>query len=417
MAISLYSHQLQALEKMKNGCILCGKVGSGKSITALAYYYLREGGEFSSLMGADYMPMGDPSRDLYIITTARKRDMKEWEGELSPFLLSVHRDANLYRNNVVVDSWNNIGKYINVKDAFFIFDEQRVVGSGAWVKSFLKITKANEWILLSATPGDTWQDYIPVFIANGFYKNRSEFIREHIIYNPRVKFPKIDRYLNTGRLIHLRRSILVDMDFKRDTIAHHEDVYVHYDISKYRDITRLRWNPWQNKPIENASELCYSMRKVVNSDISRSLAVLELLKKHPRIIIFYNFDYELDILKGLDYGKDVEFAEWNGHKHQPVPEGKSWVYLVQYTAGCEGWNCTKTDTIIFYSQNYSYKVMEQAAGRIDRLNTPYTDLYYYHLKTRSGIDLAISKALNNKKQFNEMRFARHYGNSEKRRIT
>ena len=387
MAISLYSHQLQALEKMKNGCILCGKVGSGKSITALAYYYLREGGEFSSLMGADYMPMGDPSRDLYIITTARKRDMKEWEGELSPFLLSVHRDANLYRNNVVVDSWNNIGKYINVKDAFFIFDEQRVVGSGAWVKSFLKITKANEWILLSATPGDTWQDYIPVFIANGFYKNRSEFIREHIIYNPRVKFPKIDRYLNTGRLIRLRRSILVDMDFKRDTIAHHEDVYVHYDISKYRDITRLRWNPWQNKPIENSSELCYSMRKVVNSDISRSLAVLELLKKHPRVIIFYNFDYELDILKGLDYGKDVELAEWNGHKHQPVPEGKSWVYLVQYTAGCEGWNCTKTDTIIFYSQNYSYKVMEQAAGRIDRLNTPYTDLYYYHLKTRSGIDL------------------------------
>ena len=410
MAISLYSHQLQALEKMKNGCILCGKVGSGKSITALAYYYLREGGEFSSLMGADYMPMGDPSRDLYIITTARKRDMKEWEGELSPFLLSVHRDANLYRNNVVVDSWNNIGKYINVKDAFFIFDEQRVVGSGAWVKSFLKITKANEWILLSATPGDTWQDYIPVFIANGFYKNRSEFIREHIIYNPRVKFPKIDRYLNTGRLIRLRRSILVDMDLKRDTIAHHEDVYVHYDISKYRDITRLRWNPWQNKPIENSSELCYSMRKVVNSDISRSLAVLELLKKHPRVIIFYNFDYELDILKGLDYGKDVELAEWNGHKHQPVPEGKSWVYLVQYTAGCEGWNCTKTDTIIFYSQNYSYKVMEQAAGRIDRLNTPYTDLYYYHLKTRSGIDLAISKALNNKKQFNEMRFAKRYSN-------
>lgn len=336
--------------------------------------------------------------------------MKEWEGELSPFLLSVHRDANLYRNNVVVDSWNNIGKYINVKDAFFIFDEQRVVGSGAWVKSFLKITKANEWILLSATPGDTWQDYIPVFIANGFYKNRSEFIREHIIYNPRVKFPKIDRYLNTGRLIRLRRSILVDMDFKRDTIAHHEDVYVHYDISKYRDITRLRWNPWQNKPIENSSELCYSMRKVVNSDISRSLAVLELLKKHPRVIIFYNFDYELDILKGLDYGKDVELAEWNGHKHQPVPEGKSWVYLVQYTAGCEGWNCTKTDTIIFYSQNYSYKVMEQAAGRIDRLNTPYTDLYYYHLKTRSGIDLAISKALNNKKQFNEMRFAKRYSN-------
>lgn len=406
MAIKLYEHQLKVLEKMKSGCILCGKVGSGKSITALAYYYLQEGGEISSLMGQEYIPMGDPPRDLYIITTARKRDMKEWEGELAPFLLSPSREASLYSNKVVVDSWNNIGKYMDVKNAFFMFDEQRVVGSGAWVKSFLKITRTNRWVLLSATPGDTWQDYIPVFIANGFYKNRTEFVREHIVYNHRVKFPQIDRYLNIGRLIRLRNSILVDMDFQRDTVPHHEDVYVCYDISAYRDLTRLRWNPWQNKPIENASELCYLMRRVVNSDDSRSAAVLGLMEKHPRAIIFYNFDYELDILKSLSYPEGTELAEWNGHKHQPIPESKGWVYLVQYTAGCEGWNCIKTDTIIFYSQNYSYKVMEQAAGRIDRLNTPYTDLYYFHLKTRSGIDLAISKALNVKKNFNEGKFVK-----------
>lgn len=402
--IRLYDHQLDALKKMKNGCILCGKVGSGKSITALAYYYLRNGGFFSSLTGGDYMPMNDPPEDLYIVTTARKRDTKEWEGELAPFLLSTVPDANLYRNKVVVDSWNNIGKYKDIENAFFIFDEQRVVGSGAWVKSFLKIAKANKWILLSGTPGDTWQDYIPVFIANGFYKNRTEFTREHIVYARFSKFPKIDRYLNTGRLIRLRRSILVDMDFKRSTATHHENVYVSYDISKYRDIGRTRWNPWRDKPIENASELCYALRRIVNSDESRSVAVLELMEGHPRAIIFYNFDYELDILKNLGYGEDVEIAEWNGHKHQPVPEAKRWVYLVQYTAGCEGWNCITTDTIIFYSQNYSYKVMEQAAGRIDRLTTPYANLWYYHLKSFSGIDLAIAKALKAKKNFNEGKF-------------
>ncbi len=404
--IQLYDYQIEAIRQMKNGCILCGGVGSGKSLTALAYFYLHEGGELDSLMGNDYFPMGDPLRDLYIITTARKRDTKEWEGELSPFLLSTNPESNLYSNKVVVDSWNNIGKYSDVKGAFFIFDEQRVVGSGAWVKSFLKIAKSNEWILLSATPGDTWQDYIPVFIANGFYKNRSEFKREHIVYNPIAKFPKIDRYLNTGRLIRLRNKILVNMDFRRETVSHHEDVYVRYDISAYKDIMRLRWNIWDDKPIENASGLCYALRKIVNSDISRSVAVLEIFEKHPRAIIFYNFDYELEILKNLGYGKDVEIAEWNGHKHQPIPNGGKWVYLVQYNAGAEGWNCIKTDTIIFYSQNYSYKVMTQASGRIDRLNTPFTDLYYYHLKTRSGIDLAISKALAAKKNFNEMKFVR-----------
>lgn len=400
--ISLFDYQLDAVSRMRNGCILCGGVGSGKSRTSLAYYYKEQGGVLGT---KNYVRMKNP-KDLYIITTARKRDTLEWEGELSYFLLSTNPKVNGYKNKVIVDSWNNIQKYKNVTDSFFIFDEQRVVGSGVWVKSFLKITKSNDWILLSATPGDTWQDYIPVFIANGFYRNRTEFCNEHIIYSRFSKFPKIDRYINTGRLIRLRDRILVDMDFKRETVAHHEDVIVQYDISKYKETMRNRWDPYNNEPITNASGLCYILRKIINSDESRQIALMDILESRPRVIVFYNFDYELDILKGLHYGKDVQIAEWNGHSHQPIPTSKSWVYLVQYTAGCEGWNCIKTDTIVFYSQNYSYKVMAQAAGRIDRLNTPYTDLYYYHLKSRSGIDLAISKALRDKKKFNETRWVK-----------
>lgn len=404
MGIGLYDYQIDAVNRMRNGCILNGGVGSGKSRTALAYYYLRNDGDPSSLCGDDYIPMGDPPKDLYIITTARKRDTKEWEADMVPFLLSTNSEINLYSNKITVDSWNNITKYKDVTDAFFIFDEDRVTGSGVWVKSFLKIAKSNEWIILSATPGDCWMDYLAVFIANGFYKNKTEFLREHVVYSRFSKFPKIDRYLNTGRLIRLRNRILIDMDFHRDTIPHHEDVYVSYDTTAYKDICRTRWNPWDNKPIENASEFCYSLRKIVNSDEARQVALLEIIEDHPRAIIFYNFDYELDILKSIYYGDDFEIAEWNGHKHQEIPKGDKWIYLVQYNAGNEGWNCIRTDTIIFYSQNYSYKIMIQAAGRIDRLNTPYKDLYYYHIKSRSGIDLAISKALKNKKQFNERKF-------------
>lgn len=400
MGISLRDYQIDAVNKMKNGCILCGGVGSGKSRTALAYYYIRNDGVIDD--SSEYIPMGDPPKDLYIITTARKRDTLEWEGELSPFLLSTKQDINSYHNKVVIDSWNNIKKYADVEDAFFIFDEQRVIGSGTWVKAFLKIAKANEWILLSATPGDTWQDYIPVFVANGFYKNKSEFIREHIIYSRFSKFPKVDRYLNTGRLIRLRNKILVNMDFKRKTVSHHEDIYTKYDVETYKKVGRTRWNIYKDEPILNAAELCRVWRKIVNTDQSRQVALLEIIEKHPKAIIFYNFDYELELLKTIF--ANYEVAEWNGHKHQPVPNGNAWVYLVQYNAGAEGWNCITTDTIIFYSQNYSYKIMEQSAGRIDRLNTPYTDLYYYHLKSYSSIDMAISKALSNKKKFNEGRW-------------
>ena len=409
----LRDYQMDAVNKMKNGCILNGGVGSGKSRTGLYYYFKEQGGSINP----DYKPMKNKPRDLYIITTAMKRDSLEWVGELANFRLSTDPKKNALNGGVsiTIDSWNNIKKYSNIYGAFFIFDEDRVTGSGAWVKAFLKIANKNKWIILSATPGDTYEQYWPVFVANRFYKNKSEFCREHIIYSRYTKWPQIDRYVGTKKLDKLRDMILIDMDFERSTKSHHEDVYVQYDVRKYKEAIKNRWDPYKNEPIQQASGLCYVLRRIVNEDESRVVALLEILEKTPRAIIFYNFDYEREILLHVisemgqrsDYYEDVyDVAEWSGHAHQPIPNSEKWVYLVQYTAGCEGWNCIKTDTIIFYSQNYSYKVIEQASGRINRMNTPYTDLYYYHIKSRSGIDLAISKALDQKKKFNERKFTK-----------
>lgn len=396
----LYDFQMEAVKKGFSGCIFNGGVGTGKSRTGLYFYFKEQGGWIE---GSDHTPMRNP-KDLYIITTAAKRDKNEWQSEMAWFRLSDDPKLNYYSNKVVVDSWNNIKKYVEVRDSFFIFDEDKVCGSGAWVKAFLKIAKQNDWIILSATPGDTWIDYVPVFIANGFYKNKTEFSREHIVYSRFSKYPKIDRYVNTGRLMRLRNRILIDMDFHRHTIPHHEDVYCNYDIPLYKDVIRRRWDPYKDEPLKQASDLCYLLRKIVNSDETRQVKLLEILEEHPRAIIFYSYDYERDILLNLGYGDDVEIAEWTGHKHEPIPESEKWVYLVNYSSGAEGFNCISTNTIVFYSQTYSYKTLTQAAGRIDRLNTKFIDLYYYHLKSRSGIDLAISKALREKKKFNEIRW-------------
>ena len=399
----LRDYQLDAVKRMRTGCILNGGVGSGKSRTSIFYYFKENGGWLDRYK---VIPMKNP-KDLIIITTAQKRNLNEWDEELVPFLLYPDKETRktYYGNKVFIDSWNNIKKYDDIRDAFFIFDEDRVTGSGAWVKSFLKIAKYNDWIILSASPGDMWSDYEAVFIANGFFRNKTEFRNEHFVYSRFAKFPQVIAYRNETRLIRLRDSILVDMDFDRKTVPHHENVDCTYDKMKYRDVMRNRWDPYKNEPIQQAAGLCYVLRRIVNEDDSRQVALLELIEKHPKAIIFYNFDYELEILKNLTYPDGTKIAEYNGHIHQPLPTGDKWVYLVNYTAGNAGWNCIKTDTIIFYSQNYSYKVMLQSAGRIDRLNTPYTDLYYYHLKSRSGIDLAISKALAQKKKFNEKRFA------------
>lgn len=399
-------NQQNALNRLKSGSILVGGVGSGKSRTALAYYFCKEcKGSMEVNYSGEWSRMRYP-KDLYIITTAAKRDKLEWDKELYSF--------NLFRNEpekginpevkIVVDSWNNINKYTNVCGAFFIFDEQRVVGTGVWSKSFIQITKKNRWILLSATPGDKWEDYISVFIANGFYKNKTEFVRRHLVFSKFTNYPKVERYLEVERLEKLRSLVLIDMKVVRETKKHKSIISVSYDKENYDLVIRDRWNIFEDEPIENISSFSSVLRKIVNSDNDRIVQVKELIRANPRTIIFYNFDYELEILR--EVGKELEIytAEWNGHKHMPVPDYDNWVYLVQYNAGAEGWECTTTNVIIFYSLNYSYRMMIQAAGRIDRRNTPYKDLYYYYLKSRSSIDNAIMRSLENKKDFNERKF-------------
>lgn len=399
MTVDLYPHQQDALKKLKNGSVLCGGVGSGKSRTALAYYMNQIGARKWGEITHAVFP-----KDLYIITTARKRDTLEWDKECSFFCLSRNAECSLDGITVTIDSWNNIGKYVDVTDAFFIFDEQRVVGYGAWVKSFFKITKSNEWILLSATPGDTWMDYMPLFVANGFYKNKTDFCQQHVVWSRYSKFPKVERYVETGKLIRLRKSILVDMPYPKWAKKHRINILTDYD-KDIEEFLEKRWNPFMSEPIQDVSGYCYLSRKMTNAHLSRLDMLKDILENKRKVIVFYNFDYELYILRTLKSVEGLTVAEWNGHKHELVPETDFWVYLVQYNSGAEGWNCIDTDTIVFYSLNYSYKMMLQATGRIDRLNTPFKDLYYYVLKSNSKIDRAISRCLSNKETFNESSFA------------
>ena len=410
------AEQQAAVDKMKNGCILCGDVGSGKSRTALVYYFVVEcGGSFEP----SYSPMEWP-KDLYIITTAKKRDSHEWEKELSPFLLTTNKELNPYDINIVIDSWNNIQKYVHVKNAFFIFDEQRVVGTGAWVKAFYQITASqyytrkpngNHWILLSATPGDCWKDYIPVFVANHFYSNKTDFMDQHAIYDRYSKYPKINDYLNERRLIRLRDSILVDIAFHKNTMRHYADIIVDYDKPLFKAVAKNRWDPYKDEPIAQIAGLFYILRRIVNENDEKIDSVKELIATHSRVIVFYNFDYELEMLRKMCNEMDIVYSEWNGHMHQEIPEGDTWVYLVQYSSGCEGWNCIETNTMIFFSLNYSYRMTMQACGRIDRRNTKYVDLYYYFIRTDSWIDKAIKRAFAMKKDFNEGAFKSKFFNS------
>lgn len=408
MVVELDPHQLTATKKMHNGSVLTGGVGTGKSRTSLFYYYTRVCGGMPKMADRDYIPMARP-RDLYIITTAKKRDKLEWEEEGAAFVLG--RSPNQSGVSMHVDSWNNIAQYEDVEGAFFVFDEQRLVGNGAWVKVFLKIAKNNQWILLSATPGDTWLDYIPLFLANGFYKNRTEFYDTHVEWDRFAKYPKVRRFHGEARLEALRAKILVDMPFTRHTRRILNQVLVEYNKGQFESATKQRWNIYEDRPMKDAAELQIVMRKIVNSDPSRTGELMRLMEKHPKLIVFYNFDYELEILRTLAQTLNYPVGEWNGKKHQEIPETDKWLYLVQYTAGAEGWNCIETDAMVFWSLNYSWRMFEQCQGRIDRLNTPFRDLHYYIFKSMSDIDTRIWKAIVTKKMFNEKKYTQQVWDS------
>lgn len=401
MLMRIEPDQLDAVNKLKNGNILKGDTGSGKSFTALYYYYVKVcDGEYEP----DLLPMRNP-RDLYIITTPKKRDNLEWEKDMLPFLLSPDEERQV---KVTVDSWNNIKKYVNVVGAFFIFDEQRVVGSGAWVKAFYKIAKKNQWILLTATPGDSWSDYIPVFVANGFYRNKTDFKEQHIIMNPFTRYPSIKGYFNQCKLMKYRKQITVEMKSPKTTIQMHKDIRCDYDKDTERLVLKERWHPFEDRPLRDATEMAVVMRRIAFGDISRVEKCIELHEVHPRIIIFYDYNFELDMLIDMCEENGYTYAQWNGHKHEDIPDEAHWLYLVQYTSGCEAWCCTSTNSMIFFNNNYSWKKMKQAAGRIDRRNTPYHELHYYHLTSSSYIDKRINNALNTKKEFNDVREFRRY---------
>lgn len=406
MTVVYRPEQIQAVRQLQNGSILAGGVGSGKTLTSLAWYLTSVCNAASFEKGGSLIKKkvkGSPT--LYVITTAKKRDSLEWEEEAARLGLSTDPACSFTGSHIVVDSWNNIGKYSDREHAVFFFDEQRASGSGRWVKEFLKITRKNTWLLLSATPGDVWMDYLPVFMAHGFFRTRTEFMEDHVIFDRFAKYPKVKRYIGEAKLQRLRRSILVEMPVERHTTRERETVYCDYDRDLYKWVVKNRMDPWTEEPLKDAGGVCRILRKVVSDNDWRSDEAKRILSSNERVIVFYNYNYELDRILDVAESLGVPTAQWNGHRHDAIPAEPRWIYICQYTSAAEGWNCTSTDTVLFWSLNYSWRVTEQCEGRIDRMNTPYSRLKYYFLESHSSIDEAVRRSLSSKKVFNERAFA------------
>ena len=327
MTPKLDEGQQEALKKLRNGNILCGKVGTGKSRVGLAYYHCKVGG--GQINGKarglkeDQTPMLHP-KDLYIITTAKKRDNGEWEEELNAYGLSTDPSKSRYGDSVrvTVDSWNNIKKYVDACGAFFLFDEQRVVGYGSWSKAFIKIARSNEWIFLTATPGDCWMDYLSIFIANGFFKNKRDFEYRHVIYNRYSMYPQVDRYVDDFILQRMRDDILVNIEFEKPTVRHQEVRTITYDRDLYRQTMKDRWNYYENKPVDNISEL----ERCILSDLGS-------MGKNKGVPAQADYQYmQFKLVNSLrhmkNWGVNIVWTAWETAEQFVSPSGSQYTRLL-----------------------------------------------------------------------------------------
>lgn len=386
-------HQRDAIRKISNGNVVVGATGSGKSLVGLVYYY-------TNILEGSVEPFRKPTKSvsLYIITTATKRDSLDWNSECAEFALSTNQEASVNGIKVVIDSWNNIKKYKDIRGGFFLFDEQKTTGYKRWSKIFIRIAKNNRWILITATPSDRWMDLLSVFIANGFYKNKRDFVNQHVTYNPYVKYPSITGYRNVNKLRILKKRIFVIIDYQSPSIIENKVISVDYDVDALTQIEKTEWNPFTDSPIINLSEFASVLRRSLNSHPSRINEAIRIRNTVKKLIVFYNFNFELEILKHGYSG--IKIGELNGHRHDALPVGSDWVYLVQYNSGNEAWECFTTNHMLFYSLNYSFRIMTQAKGRINRLTSGFNYMYYYYLVSNHWLDKGIQKALNKKRDFN-----------------
>lgn len=144
-------------------------------------------------------------------------------------------------------------------------------------------------------------------------------------------------------------------------------------------------------------------RQLCNSK-DKQQAFIDLINSiNDRVVVFYNFDSELDTLKTLV--KDRPIAEVNGHTNteQIYHDNDNCVLFVQYQAGARGLNLQDGNKIIYYSLTLSSDLFEQSKKRIHRIGTKYP-CFYWILQTKDSVEESIYKSLNRQEDYNEELF-------------
>lgn len=378
--INLYSYQEEYFKHVKPNYIYDMDTGTGKTIMGLHHHqtYFKD-------------------KPLLIVAPASKINEGGWQRTIDEHYPNIEYDTCTY--NMLGKKWSQY------KDWFVIFDEcHRLKNScGVWGKAGYNLTKISAgFILLSATAiPNGWEDSINYFKMFGLAKNKTQFIRNEAITTMDYGYMEILGWKNENKLKNMWKSISRHLSKDEATDLPplvFENVYFKASAT-YKTIKKDRI--YNDVLYDNQMKLRHGLR--LNTNLKNKIEYIKdfVDSTNDNIIIFYNYDEELKLLKEnidkktylcngsiKDYPKK---SEWDSIKNT--------VTLANYKSGSEAVEFTYANIIVYFSPTESYTEYYQSYGRCYR-NGQTKKVTAYKFITDNTIEADIYKALDSKQDFN-----------------
>ncbi|MBL0992197.1 MAG: DEAD/DEAH box helicase [Escherichia coli] len=419
--MKLFDYQKEAIENFESKPLNLSDVGTGKSYMSIGSYVKSECSKLLIICLAPKVnDFVEDSEIFNLNVTALNKGTKKNKELLS--------ESNLVAISFE-SSWRltELNKWVD-KDTFIIIDESHKVSvSKSKVTKFVmglsKRAKYN--YLCTATPvsnGKLENWYPQLFISNVFRKPKKEFEQLFVIKQMRqmgsMRFMQITGYRNE----HLLEQMIdeASVKYKRDKGYLPEDyVYKTKKPAMYNKLKKSRLYKDDNDlrvELDNSSKLFNSLRQVshgflngISKQVSKEPferldAILET-HNNERVVIFYNYKWEAEMLKQLLDKLKRPYGEYNGSVKdlKPFKNNDNGVVLAQYKSASTGINdFVISNVMVFNSMPLSSTEYLQAKGRTDRHGQDKTPLYY-HIVPDTPIEKKIFSVVTNGKDFtNEM---------------
>lgn len=397
----LYNFQRQLLNSIEENYIIAADTGTGKTMMAIHHYLKHNTGE-----------------PLLILAPPQKIKEGGWQRELdfvaSHYNIEIPYDIISY--GVLSKRWKEY------KDWFLVMDECHYVKNPTSQrgKAAINLTKqSTNFLLLSATPSSNgWGDTIAYMIMFGYYKNKTQFLKEHAVYN-RIDYGNgpvnvVSDYRDQEKLQKLYQSFSIKLA-KEDCLDLPPLVFekVHFKPSKEYNIIK-KDRVLGEELFDNISKLQHGLRFYANQADKLKYTEMLLEGTEENVIIFYNYKQENEELKKIAKKLKKKVFEVSGSKTN-LPDKEKWtslknsVTIVQYQAGAAGIELQYANIVIFHTPTYSYQDYEQALGRAYR-NGQTKKVTVYQYITKNTIETSIYQALAAKKDFTEELFRKEIAN-------